>query len=81
MGGVSVQYDFDVDAMASGQPTFPELPDLAAPGDTPAALACTATGPGTIPLASAAPWPAPPIRLEIKRVRVNRRLRGRGVEL
>ena len=51
------------------------------PGDTPAALACLSTGPGTIPPASAAPLPAPAIRLEIKRVRVNRRLRGLVVEL
>ena len=26
----------DLDALAAGQPTFPELPTLAAPGDTPA---------------------------------------------
>ena len=71
----------DLGALAAGQPTFPELPTLAAPGDTPAALACLSTGPGTIPPASAAPLPAPPVRLEIKRVRVNRRLRGLVVEL
>ncbi len=71
----------DLNALAAGQPTFPELPALAAPGDTPAALACLSTGPGTIPPASAAPLPAPAIRLEIKRVRVNRRLRGLVVEL
>jgi hypothetical protein len=71
----------DLNALAAGQPTFPELPTLAAPGDTPAALACLSTGPGTIPPASAAPLPAPAIRLEIKRVRVNRRLRGLVVEL
>jgi phospholipase C len=71
----------DLGALAAGQPTFPELPTLAAPGDTAAALACLSTGPGTIPPATAAPLPAPPIRLEIKRVRVNRRLRGLVVEL
>ncbi len=71
----------DLNALAAGQPTFPELPTLAPPGDTPAALACLSTGPGMIPPASAAPLPAPAIRLEIKRVRVDRRLRGLVVEL
>jgi Phosphoesterase family len=71
----------DLGALAAGQPTFPELPPLAAPGDTAAALACLSTGPGTIPRASAAPLPAPPVRLEINRVRVNRPLRGLVVEL
>ena len=71
----------DLNALAAGQPPFPELPALGGPGDTPAALACLSTGPGTIPPASVAPLPAPAIRLEIKRVRVNRRLRGLVVEL
>jgi phospholipase C len=39
----------DLNALADGRPTFPRLPRLAAPGDTPAALACSVTGPGTIP--------------------------------
>jgi phospholipase C len=39
----------DLGALASGQPTFPKLPKLAAPGDTTARLACSTTGPGTIP--------------------------------
>jgi phospholipase C len=39
----------DLNALASGQPTFPELPTLAPAGDTPEALACSTTGPGTIP--------------------------------
>jgi phospholipase C len=39
----------DLGALASGQPTFPKLPKLAAPGDTAARLACSTTGPGTIP--------------------------------
>jgi phospholipase C len=39
----------DMDALAAGEPTFPTLPKLAAPGDTSAALACSTTGPGTIP--------------------------------
>jgi phospholipase C len=39
----------DLGAMAAGQPTFATLPPLAAPGDTAAALACSTSGPGTIP--------------------------------
>jgi phospholipase C len=39
----------DLNALANKRPTFPSLPRLAAPGDTPAVLACSTTGPGTIP--------------------------------
>lgn len=39
----------DTGAVAARVPTFPRLPRLAAPGDTTAALACSRTGPGTIP--------------------------------
>ena len=39
----------DLTALAAGRPTFPQLPALAAPGNTPAALACSTKGPGTIP--------------------------------
>ena len=39
----------DLSALAAQRPTFPSLPPLAAPGDTAAALACSASGPGTIP--------------------------------
>jgi phospholipase C len=39
----------DMDALAARRPTFPKLPSLAAAGDTAAALACSTTGPGTIP--------------------------------
>jgi phospholipase C len=39
----------DLSALAAGQPTFATLPPLAAPGDTAAALACSTSGPGTIP--------------------------------
>jgi phospholipase C len=39
----------DLDALAAREPTFPVLPPLAAPGNTPAALACSVNGPGTIP--------------------------------
>lgn len=39
----------DLKALATRHPTFPRLPALAAPGDIPAALACSKTGPGVIP--------------------------------
>ena len=39
----------DLGALKAGRPTFPELPRLAAPGDTSGRLACSTTGPGTIP--------------------------------
>jgi phospholipase C len=39
----------DLKALAARQPTFPSLPSLAAPGDTAAALACSTSGPGTVP--------------------------------
>jgi phospholipase C len=39
----------DLGALESRSPTFASLPNLAAPGDTPAALACSRTGPGVIP--------------------------------
>src|SRR5947209_3489785 len=65
----------DLDAIKRGQPTFPELPKLATSGDTPARLACTKTGPGTVPP------PIPAQKLSIRSARVNRRLRGLVVEL
>jgi len=39
----------DIGALQSGQPTFPELPPLVPAGDTPDRLACSVSGPGTIP--------------------------------
>jgi phospholipase C len=39
----------DLKALARGRPTFPQLPRLSSPGNTPAALACSTAGPGTIP--------------------------------
>jgi phospholipase C len=39
----------DLHALRRSRPTFPTLPRLAAPGNTPAALACSTTGPGVIP--------------------------------
>jgi hypothetical protein len=67
----------DLRALSRRQPTFPELPALAAAGDTPARLACTVTGPGTRP----PPVPPVPPEVEIRSVRVSRRLRGVVVDL
>src|SRR5205807_3822579 len=68
----------DLDAMARRKPTFPELPPLAAPGDTAAALACSRTGPGKIP----PPAPPPiPLRVELRSLGVRRALRGLVLEL
>ncbi len=39
----------DVAALGRGRPTVPQLPTLPPSGDTPAALQCSTTGPGTIP--------------------------------
>jgi phospholipase C len=39
----------DLFAMRRRRPVFPELPRLAPAGDTPAALRCSSTGPGTVP--------------------------------
>jgi phospholipase C len=47
----------DLNAMAAGTPAFPEFPDLAVPGDTKAALACTSAGLGTLPPARPASVP------------------------
>jgi phospholipase C len=65
----------DMPALASGQPTFPELPPLAAAGDDAKRLACSKTGPGTVPA------PIPPQKLSVRSVRVKRRLREVVVEL
>jgi phospholipase C len=70
----------DLEAMAAGRPTFPELPALAASGRNAATLACSKTGPGQIP-----PPPPPPtlpkIRLELRELGVRRRQHGVLVEL
>jgi phospholipase C len=39
----------DLAALGGRHPTFRSLPSLPAPGDTPSALACSTTGPGTVP--------------------------------
>jgi phospholipase C len=65
----------DLGAMSKGQPTFPELPALAAAGDTLARLACSKTGPGTVPAPIAAQ------KLTIHSARINRGMRGLVVEL
>jgi phospholipase C len=65
----------DLGAIAKGQPTFPEMPKLPPAGNNASRLACSKTGPGKIPP------PLPPQRLEIRSVRLSRRLRGLVVEL
>jgi phospholipase C len=70
----------DLQAMKAGRPTFPELPALVRAGDTPARLACSKTGPGTIPPPGSI-QPGRVQRLEIRSAKVNRRLRGVVVEL
>jgi phospholipase C len=39
----------DLSALAARKPTFARLPALAKPGNTAAALACSTSGPGTVP--------------------------------
>ena len=56
----------DLAAMKAGQPTFPELPALAPAGNDAARLACSKTGPGTVPA------PIPAQRLTIRSVAVHR---------
>jgi phospholipase C len=59
----------DLEALHAERPTFPEMPALAASGDTPATEACSKTGPGTIP----PPRPRPiPIEVALRRVAVGR---------
>jgi phospholipase C len=76
----------DMDALTAGQPTFPELPALAAAGDTAATLACSTSGPGTIP----PPWPPagssqptrlPAIKLQLRDLGIKRHLHGLQLEL
>ena len=75
----------DTAALAAGTPTFPELPPLAASGQTPATVACSQTGPGTIPPAEPAapppPRPMPPIAVRLRSLGVRRPVRGLLVEL
>jgi len=70
----------DLQALKAGQPTFPELPALAPAGDNAARLACSKTGPGTIPPPGSV-LPSPTQHLEIRSAKVNRHHRGIVVEL
>ena len=77
----------DLDALAAGQPTFPELPALAAAGENPSTLACSKTGPGTIPpppgatSPPASPRKLPPIRIQLRDLGIKRHLHGLLLEL
>jgi phospholipase C len=71
----------DLDAMSKGQPTFPELPALAAAGDTAARLACSKSGPGQIPPPDSEVVKLPRIRVELRDLGVRRHLHGLLLEL
>jgi phospholipase C len=58
----------DLEALRRGRPTFPELPRLAAAGDTRAALACSPGAPVTVPPRP----PAMPITARFTAVRTGR---------
>ncbi len=47
----------DLTAMAAGQPTFPEFPSMPQSGSNSATLACSKSGPGTVPVPEPAPLP------------------------
>jgi phospholipase C len=68
----------DLSAMAAGKPTFPELPSLVASGDTGKTLACSTSGPGTVP--PPAP-PAIPLKVALQYAGPDRKLRGLALDL
>jgi phospholipase C len=67
---------FDLQALASRQPTFPRLPKLAKSGQDAASLRCDTTGPGQIP-----PKNPRPERVQVISARASRRYRGVAVRL
>jgi len=76
----------DLPALAAGQPTFPELPPLAASAESAATLACSTSGPGQIPppvapALSPGPRKLPAIRVELRDLGVRRHLHGLLLEL
>jgi phospholipase C len=79
----------DLNAMAAGKPTFPELPALAAAGMNAATLSCDKTGPGTIPPTGGGSGSGgsgghrlPPIRIELRDLGIHHRhLHGLLLEL
>ncbi len=71
----------DLEAIAARQPTFPELPPLAAPGESAATLECSKTGPGQIPPPRPSPPQMPKIRLELRNLGVSRPRHGLLLEL
>jgi hypothetical protein len=64
----------DLDAIAAGRPTFPELPALAAAGENTTTLLCSKTGPGTIPPVETTTGAAP--TLTVKSLGINKRRRA-----
>ncbi|MGI9185395.1 MAG: alkaline phosphatase family protein [Solirubrobacteraceae bacterium] len=77
----------DLDALAAGDPTFPELPRLAASGETAATLTCSTTGPGQIPPpppppgTSTPPRRLPPIRVQLRNLGRRHHLHALLLEL
>jgi phospholipase C len=61
----------DLKALKARRPTFPELPKLVPAGNDAKRLACSKTGPGTIP-----PRAARPTRLDIISTRINAKKHG-----
>jgi phospholipase C len=68
----------DLNALAARRPTFPELPALPASGQNASTLACSTTGPGTIP----PPAPPPiPLRVVLENQGVSKQHRGLVLQL
>jgi phospholipase C len=68
----------DLKAMAAKRPTFPKLPSLPASGENARALACSTSGPGSIPPPSRR---AIPLRVEMRDLGLSRRRRGLELEM
>jgi phospholipase C len=62
---------FDLSALGARQPTFPHLPRLADPAESPRTLRCSATGPGQVP-----PAHPRPERVQIVSARPSRSRHG-----
>jgi phospholipase C len=75
----------DLNALAAGNPTFPEVPSLAGSSENAATLACSVTGAGQIPPpvppAQNPPPGLPPIRVQLRDLGVRHHLHGLLLEL